>query len=733
LSLRLAVATNGRGSARGYNKTMLRAGASPAVSVERFFQAALLGLVASGYLAVAGSGYLDFPTVILTAIGLALRALVIFGVVHLEISDRAATIGTIAYSGFYIADYLLLSRDFLQATVHLVFFLAVAKVLTARSSRDHLYTAVIAFLELLAAAILSANFNFFLFLSLYLVFAMAALMSGEIRRSIHRAAAGAASGATARSGLRRFHPRLAALTLFVSAGILAMTAGLFFVLPRTADAAFARFSSHRLHLPGFATQVSLGEIGEIKNSSRAVMHIHLWGQIPGGLKWRGGTLVDFDGRRWSNPASDHETVLVNDGEATLDSVEQRPPRRGINYDVSYDEISTDALFFAGIPQSIRVRAPRIWRVEGGYRLPHPPSRDFHYAAYSLLDEPPEVAPLRVPTPILPLPVRERYLQLPTLDPRIRGLARDATAGLTSDLERARSVERHLREDYGYTLELPDHEVADPLAYFLFTRKKGHCEYFASSMTVMLRALGIPARLATGFQSGLYNGLTDLWLIRASDAHTWVEAWIPGHGWTTFDPTPPDPNPQSFALAARLGLYLDAAETFWQQWVVGYDAGQQGSLADRFEQGARRMGLNWFDSLAGIGGAWKPDRAVAWARQFGVRVVIVLALGAWLWVLGPPLIRLLHMRRRVQRARRGEASVGDATLLYERMLTVLKRRGYQKPAWFTPVEFAASLAGSPLAAPVHEFTTAYNALRFGGRIDVAPRLSALLDELEQSPT
>jgi transglutaminase-like putative cysteine protease len=711
---------------------MLRAGASPAVSVERFFQAALLGLVASGYLAVAGSGYLDLPTIVLTAAGLALRALVIFGVVQLEISERAATIGTIAYSGFYIADYLLLSRDFLQATVHLVFFLAVVKVLTARTGRDHLYTAVIAFLELLAAAILSANFNFFLFLSLYLLFAMAALMSGEIRRSIQRAAAGAVPGATARSGLRRFHPRLAALSLFVSLGILTITAGLFFVLPRTADAAFARFSSHRLHLPGFATQVTLGEIGEIKSTSRPVMHIHLWGKIPGGLKWRGGALVDFDGKRWSNPDSGHETILLADGEANLAEIEQRPPRPGINYDVSYDEIATDALFFAGIPQSIRVRAPRLFKGEGGFRLPHAPPQDFHYSAYSLLDAPPEVAPLRVPPPILPLAARERYLQLPTLDSRIRQLAGELAAGKAGDLERARSVERHLREDYSYTLELPDREAADPLAYFLFTRRKGHCEYFASAMTVMLRDLGIPARLATGFQSGVYNSLTDLWLVRASDAHTWVEAWLPGHGWTTFDPTPPGPDPHGFTLAARLGLYVDAAETFWRQWVVGYDAGQQGSLADRFEQGARSMGIGWFDSLASVGG-WKTDKAMAWVRRVGLRVAIVLAMGVWLWVLGPPLIRLLRMRRRVERVRRGEASVGDATLLYRRMLAILKRRGYQKPAWFTPAEFAASLAGSPLAAPVDEFTAAYNALRFGGRTEVAPRLSALLDELEQART
>ena len=380
---------------------------------------------------------------------------------------------------------------------------------------------------------------------------------------------------------------------------------------------------------------------------------------------------------------------------------------------------------------LRLRARRIYRGEGGsYRLGQPPGPGFRYEAYSLLEEVPETAAQRYPTPVLPLAARERYLQLPILDGRIHELARRWSAPFTTDLERVRSIERRLRSDYGYTLELPSHEVADPLAYFLFERRKGHCEYFASAMTVMLRAIGIPARLATGFQSGIYNPMTDLWLVRASDAHTWVEAWIPGKGWSTFDPTPPDPNPSNFALMARLGLYLDAAETFWQQWVVGYDAGQQGSLADRMEQRVRRMGMNWFDSVASAGADWNaPEYGVGPAVRGPDGWLLVLVAIA-IWLLGPPLLRLLHIRRRVQRLRRGEASVADATLLYERMLQIARRHGYQKPAWFTPAEFAASLAGSPLGNPVRDFTAAYNALRFGGRTEIAPRLSMLLEELEQ---
>ena len=79
------------------------------------------------------------------------------------------------------------------------------------------------------------------------------------------------------------------------------------------------------------------------------------------------------------------------------------------------------------------------------------------------------------------------------------------------------------------LDGPEKPVRDPLADFLFVRKQGYCEYFASAMAVMLRAEGIPSRVATGFQSGYFNDVSGLYVVRASDAHAWVEAWIEGRG------------------------------------------------------------------------------------------------------------------------------------------------------------------------------------------------------------
>src|SRR4051812_6512186 len=101
-------------------------------------------MLTSGYLAVAGSGYLDGPTAILTAVGLLGRALIIAGLWRPVISARALNAATIAYIGFYPLDYAYLSRDFLTATVHLVFYLAIAKILTASTERDYLYVKVIA-------------------------------------------------------------------------------------------------------------------------------------------------------------------------------------------------------------------------------------------------------------------------------------------------------------------------------------------------------------------------------------------------------------------------------------------------------------------------------------------------------------------------------------------------------------------------------------------------------------
>jgi transglutaminase-like putative cysteine protease len=693
--------------------------------VQRFFDCALLGMVASGYFAVLGSGELDWPTAALTLAALCLRALAIANVMWFEIPPKTVAVLTLAYVLFYATDYFFLSRSFLTATVHMIFFVAVVKLLTAKTPRDHTYIKVIAALELLAAALLSTHISFFAFLAAFLLCTVATLASGEVLRSMRLLSAASGAGrSVSPAAMRGFPRRLAVLACALFCGILFMTAGMFFVLPRTARAAFQRLAPGRYHLPGFASEVKLGEIGVIKQNTAPVMHIaSREGDGFLAVRWRGAALTRFDGQRWFNPPANPERLRVDKGLLTLPRVPHARPGRSIRYEVQLDDIASETLFFAGSPENVFIQTVFVLRSPyGSLSVPPMSVGGLRYSAYSFLED--ETAEADQILPPLPETERAALLALPPLDRRIYDLAREWTTGAASAGDQARAIERRLRTEYGYSLELLSSPVADPLSYFLFTRRVGHCEYFASAMAVMLRTLGIPSRVVTGFLSGVYNPITERQVVRASDAHSWVEAWIPGRGWTTFDPTPPDPSASPEGLRTQLAMFFDAIDQFWHDWIVGYDFDHQVALASRVQAGGRRVRLpwiadaaRWLRSSAEAGGGWLAALAAAGA------------LGLLALFYGPAWWRWGRGQFRLHRARRGAAHPSDATLLYERMLALLEKRGFQKPPWLTPAEFARVLPASELALLVDDLTRAYNQVRFGGRRDAAPHMVRLLRRIE----
>jgi transglutaminase-like putative cysteine protease len=694
--------------------------------VETFFQFSLLGMFASGYFAVLGSGYLDWATAILTFAALALRALMVAGIWRLdklEVPGRVIAALTFLYVAFYPFDYFYISRGFLPAAVHLIFFLGSVKILTAKTPRDFMFVKAIAVMALLVAAVLSISLAFFGFLTVFLLFTIATLSSGEVVRSTRLfISSGETRRTLSRSGLRAFPRRLCMLSFGLFAGILLLTAAMFFVLPRTARAAFQRFVPERYHLPGFSSEVTLGEIGEIKQSSTPVMHVYSQGDGFLAVRWRGAALTHFDGRRWFNPPAAEQRLRTEGRRVVLqEGLESRTGRR-IGYEVRLSDIASDVLLIAGTPESMIIDVPVVWRSPAGtLRVPRSSAARLRYAVSSILEEETPSSAQLAPAD------RVEALELPKLDERIPRLALDMAAGSANAEERARAIERRLRHDYGYTLELLPAPVADPLATFLFARKKGHCEYFASAMAVMLRTLGIPARVVTGFLSGVYNPMTGWQVVRSSDAHSWVEAWIPHRGWMTFDPTPADPSPPSASLWSRAVLVLDAADQFWQDWVLAYDFDHQITLAARMQESGRHLRFTW---LGDLGNALTALEAGARAvRAYTVQILMLFALAALAIIFGPSLLRKLRADLRIRRAQRGEAQASDATLLYGRMLRVLEHRGLQKPPWLTPAEFARVLPASELAMLVEDLTGAYNEFRFGGRRDAAPRMARLLRRIE----
>jgi transglutaminase-like putative cysteine protease len=123
--------------------------------------------------------------------------------------------------------------------------------------------------------------------------------------------------------------------------------------------------------------------------------------------------------------------------------------------------------------------------------------------------------------------------------KIKALADQVTATLTNNYDKAAAIETYLRTNYTYDLSpsLPKDGTTDPIGAFLFDGKRGYCEYFATAMGDMLRAEGIPTRLVNGFGPGTYDNKIKQYVVKESDAHTWVEAYFPGYGWIAFEPTP----------------------------------------------------------------------------------------------------------------------------------------------------------------------------------------------------
>lgn len=681
------------------------------MSVERFFQFSLLGLITSGYLALAGTGYLDRFTLFLTFAGLLVRAAMVAGLLRFEVPSRAVSFAAVAYVAFFPIDLYFLAPSFLAATVHGVCFLAVLKILTGRSNRDYVYIGVISFIELIAAAVLSTQAGFFACLALYVVFAIAAFTSAEIRRGLGRT-----SQAIAPAKGRIAWP-LAATAVASTCGILAITAGLFFVAPRTARVAAMFFPGPRL--TGFSNVVDLGGFGRISRDDRPVMHILPYSRsLPPDAKWRGAALSRFDGRKWTEPLLPGRPVATAHGLAEVADQSQRSRRDGrrMIYRVDLQNSGTGALFIAGIPEYINIDARSLAIMPGdAFRVFGPFRENLRYEI-SAHSGPPLAEPL-------PPSERARDLELPPVNVRIYALARK-WAGDAAPMERALRIQSHLQRDFKYSLEGPEKPVRDPLSDFLFVRKDGYCEYFASAMAVMLRTQGIPARVATGFQTGYFNDVSGLYVVRASDAHAWVEAWFEDSGWTTFDPTPPGSAPSgTAALFARLNMYFDAADHTWHEWVVSYDLGHQLAMAAKFDALVR----GWRRSGGATGPSWSA-RIMDMARTWGIWLLgaIVLVLAAYFF--GLSRLADWRARRRLRRIARGGGSQADAGILYERMLAVLARRGFEKPTWFTPTEFARHLP--PAETPrVTEFTQVYNSIRFGGEVAATARLARMLQEFE----
>ncbi|HEV2175919.1 MAG TPA: DUF3488 and transglutaminase-like domain-containing protein [Terriglobia bacterium] len=707
--------------------------------VRRYFEVSLLLMLGASFFTLASTGKLDPVSVAGFSIALLVRLWSYARQADWTLTPRAVTRLAIIYVFFYPLDLMVFSAGsglvdrMLEATVHLILFATVVKAFSARTGRDYGYLASLSFLMMLASAVLTVSTVYVAGFALYLLFAISAFISYEITRSSEAQSAGNRdSGFGIREGrVANPEPRtpnpeatieraLMATALALAAGIVLVATLLFFLIPRYRSGYLNGIGAQPQNLTGFSESVDLGDIGKLLQSDAVVMRVVPEGDPKdfSGTKWRGIALTRFDGRRWYNhgigavavsPISLNHFVLP----APLES--SSPHRRPRRYHVLLAPTSTGVLFAAAAPRE--VIGPLHFIVLDDTGSLHDPGSGAVPLSYEVVSETalPSPAELRLAPAGYPAAISLTYLALPKLDPRIAALARQVTSSAVNNYDRAVAIESYLRANFGYTLNPPSISPSDPIGSFLFKSKQGYCEYFAGAMAVMLRSLRIPARLVNGFQTGSYNPVGQDFVVRALDAHSWVEAYFPGHGWVPFDPTPRDP--ETRAGLGALGDYLDAANLFWNEWIVNYDFTHQVRLAQQIQIDSQR----WHESAQrrwrrfkwrGVRSAAVLEQVLIAHRLLALALMLVAMALVVLAGSGTSFAELRLLL--VWKFRRRDRPVDPraAALVYEQFLRAVRRRGFRKSPAQTSREFAAELAGTPLGPSAVDFTTLYNSLRFG---------------------
>ena len=710
-------------------------------AIDHYFELSLYLLVLTGFGSLCATGGLDLPAMALVAGALAVRGYFLAKRRKLVISDRWTTPLSIAYFVFFAIDYFAFSRSFMPATVHLALFGVVIRMFSLRRERDNITLAILAFLMILASAVLTVDSVFLLAFSAFMLTAVATFVLMEMRRS------GQAANVQARHSADPWeHRHLAFALAKVAPGlmVLILIAGtaLFFIMPRMSAGYLGGYSFGTDLSSGFSERVQLGQIGSIQQSNAVVMHIQIDGDSIGRyeLHWRGLSLSEFDGHTWSNPRDqavlerqpDNSFSVPHPNPSLASFVTRSRARENlIHYRVLMEPIGTNVFFLAPWARSVKGDY-RLLAVDSGggvYNFDTQRAVGSYEATSDIAT--PSPAELRGAGRNYPPQIVSTYLHLPQLDARVAKLAEQVTASSNNDFDKAAAIENHLRTHFGYTLQLPRSKVKDPIANFLFERKQGHCEYFASSMAVMLRTLGIPSRVVNGFRSDEFNDITGNYVVRAKDAHSWVEAYFPGYGWQTFDPTPGGNGgtPQGWE---RLSLYVDAMASFWRDWIVSYDATHQYVLGHAAVSGTRNL---WENARK-----WAREKYAAmlqWAKQSQDRVensparwgVTGALVGLVLLLLGNVgrLARWMHeMWLRAHPERSPEQA---ASMWYERMARTVARHGVHRTPALTPQEFVRKIEDNRLREPVARFTNVYESARFGNSADDAQKLPELYEEVE----
>ena len=281
----------------------------------------------------------------------------------------------------------------------------------------------------------------------------------------------------------------------------------------------------RLQGVSFSDSIRLGQAPNL--GDRIVFYV----DAPAAHFWRAVTYDFYTGAGWRTTETDRvdkvtpPTVEREKMDATFDIV---VPHTNLLFGANEPaKVNVPFQFQTGDDRaySTSVRAVNRNQAQGSYTTTS-------YVSVATKDE------LRKALTAYPTTIKQKYLQLPSSIPaRVRDLAIQITQNKVTAYDKAEAVETYLRNTYKYSTVVKSAPAGrDPVDYFLFDLKADFCEYFASSMAVMLREVGVPARVVEGFTSGELDA-SNRYAVRELNAHAWVEVYFPSYGWIEFEPTP----------------------------------------------------------------------------------------------------------------------------------------------------------------------------------------------------
>lgn len=623
------------------------------------------------------------------------------------------------YLLLFFLDLFRFSRGLAPSLVHLFIFILINKLFNLQGIRDYYQLFLLTFLTVLAASSLSVEIEMFYLIGFYIMLLIWNLVSITLFFEWK------AEGASGPFPFSFLSPAYVFLVVASGVATFLIAMGIFFIIPRMQLGYFGNLKTQKTqHVSGFSQKVNLGDIARIDQNEGVAMRVRVSGNealFPKRFYWRGIAFDHYDGRSWSTANSGTRFLHEDSG--------------GTFYNVSGSGLQQDQLIrqeFYLEPLDTRVifGTDRIIKLRGNFGAV---TRDSNWTliganraeSYELYSRPGFGLHQRTPgASEVPEQITKYYLQLPTRSAEMERLTNEIAGNTQAAKDRVNAVMRYLQKNYRYsTTDLPLGKT-DPVVEFLFQKKSGHCEYFATSMVLILRYLNIPARLVNGFLEGEYNDLGDFYLVRQSDAHSWVEVYLDGN-WVPFDPSPiPKEVTGSFGSLLNIRKILESIQFFWDRYVLIFSAQDQidavSSVRDEYRKlGSRMKGTYSMaqEFLLLMERIWKE-----------YRMLVGLVIG----LLGMMVVALRFFWKRRHRHQISASPI----LFYHEMLSILERKGYTRAPSSTPAEFVESISTSlpsEIKRDVVRLTDLFYRARFGNyplSYDERNHVEASLHRLQQ---